>query len=63
MKKVCPKCGKFFECSESINCWCSEVQVSSTTKETLKQNYSGCLCKECLNIVEMASKKNLQYKK
>jgi hypothetical protein len=43
-KKICPVCNKEFECTESINCWCTEMSLSST----YKTKYPDCLCKSCL---------------
>lgn len=48
MKKTCPRCGKEFECVHSIDCWCVKVKLTDATKAYLKENYSDCLCKECL---------------
>ena len=48
MKKTCPRCGKTFECVHSIDCWCVKIQLKDTTKAYLKENYSDCLCKDCL---------------
>jgi hypothetical protein len=48
MTKTCPRCGKTFECVHSIDCWCVKVQLKDSTKAYLKEHYSDCLCKECL---------------
>ena len=48
MKKICPRCGKEFECVHSINCWCVTIHLSDRAKANLKKNYSDCLCKDCL---------------
>ncbi len=48
MKKTCPRCGKTFECVHSIDCWCVKVQLTDATKAYLKEHYTDCLCKECL---------------
>ncbi len=48
MKKICPHCGKTFECVHSIDCWCVKVQLTDTTKAYLKEHYNDCLCKDCL---------------
>lgn len=47
MKKICPKCGKEFECVHSVDCWCVKVKLSEETKQKLKV-YNDCLCKDCL---------------
>ena len=51
MKKTCPRCGKEFECVHSIDCWCVKVQLKDTTKAYLKEHYSDCLCKDCLEEI------------
>ena len=47
MKKICPKCGKEFECVHSVDCWCVKVKLTDEAKQKLKI-YNDCLCKECL---------------
>ena len=47
MKKICPRCGKEFECVHSKDCWCAKVRLSEQTRLKLKE-YNDCLCKECL---------------
>ena len=51
MKKTCPRCGKEFECVHSVDCWCVKVKLTDATKTYLKENYSDCLCKECLEKI------------
>ncbi len=51
MKKTCPRCGKTFECVHSIDCWCVKVQLNDSTKAYLKEHYSDCLCKDCLEEI------------
>ncbi len=48
MTKTCPRCGKTFECVHAVDCWCVKVKLTDATKVFLKENYSDCLCKECL---------------
>ena len=48
MTKTCPRCGKTFECVHSVDCWCVKVKLTDATKAYLKENYSDCLCKDCL---------------
>lgn len=48
MTKTCPRCGKTFECVHSIDCWCVKVQLTDATKAYLKEHYTDCLCKDCL---------------
>ena len=51
MTKTCPRCGKTFECVHSIDCWCVKVQLTDATKAYLKEHYSDCLCKDCLEEI------------
>ena len=56
MTKTCPRCGKTFECVHSIDCWCVKVKLTDATKAYLKENYSDCLCKDCLNEINEGNK-------
>ena len=47
MKKICPRCGKEFECIHSKDCWCAKVNLTEATRAKLTV-YNNCLCKECL---------------
>ena len=51
MTKTCPRCGKTFECVHSIDCWCVKVKLTDATKAYLKEQYSDCLCKDCLEEI------------
>jgi len=51
MIKTCPRCGKTFECVHSIDCWCVKVKLTDATKAYLKEHYSDCLCKDCLEEI------------
>jgi hypothetical protein len=46
---VCEACGAPFNCGAKLSgCWCSEIKLSDETRVELKERYSGCLCRECL---------------
>ncbi len=51
MKKKCPECGKEFICNHSTSCWCNSEKISAKTLKLLKEKYSDCLCKECLEKI------------
>jgi hypothetical protein len=51
MTKTCPRCGKTFECVHSIDCWCVKVKLTDTAKAYLKEHYTDCLCKDCLEEI------------
>ena len=46
----CPRCGKSFICYKDENCWCHDLKVHPKTRESIKQEFKGCLCKECLSF-------------
>ena len=48
MKKICPECGKEFECTHDIGCFCGNYTVSEENLKLLKEKYSDCLCEDCL---------------
>lgn len=47
--KICPKCGKAFECLHNENCWCLGYEVSPENLEILRKEYENCLCPDCLS--------------
>ncbi|MGH9817802.1 MAG: cysteine-rich CWC family protein, partial [Candidatus Acidiferrales bacterium] len=48
-KRVCPACGEQFACGATLRgCWCAEVKLSEAARATLRERYSGCLCRDCL---------------
>ena len=48
--KVCPRCGKTFECKAGSvdTCGCSNVVLSVAETEYIKARYDDCLCVACL---------------
>jgi hypothetical protein len=52
MPKTCQRCGVEFGCGGSC-CWCDEVALDAAVRETLRQQFTDCLCRSCL---EQASK-------
>jgi hypothetical protein len=46
---TCEACGKEFVCGASLKgCWCSEVKLTDENRTAIRQTYSDCLCRECL---------------
>ncbi|MGH9861481.1 MAG: cysteine-rich CWC family protein [Candidatus Acidiferrales bacterium] len=46
---MCPACGEQFACGATLRgCWCAEVKLSEAARATLRERYSGCLCRDCL---------------
>lgn len=57
MKKRCPRCGALFDClhNEDIRlCHCASVELDAKMRKFLKENYSDCLCHNCLVTVKQA---------
>jgi hypothetical protein len=50
-EKICPRCAAAFEC-RSGGCWCTDLSLSATKLEWLKQHYENCLCPACLARIE-----------
>jgi len=50
----CLRCEADFECkSGTINlCQCSKIELSSAQLEYIHLRYDGCLCLECLKILQ-----------
>ncbi|MCW5960272.1 MAG: cysteine-rich CWC family protein [Pyrinomonadaceae bacterium] len=45
----CGKCGSDFKCGASLQgCWCMKISLTKDAQAELKQNFTGCLCSECL---------------
>lgn len=49
---ICPRCGKTFSCSKGGKCWCFEVHLSHQALSFIQQQYSTCLCPDCLQEVK-----------
>ncbi|MDO5760608.1 MAG: 5'/3'-nucleotidase SurE [Bacteroidota bacterium] len=50
MKKICPKCGKEFECRHNKDCFCMRYRVSKENLAEMKKQYNNCLCEDCLTF-------------
>ncbi|MBR1774481.1 MAG: cysteine-rich CWC family protein [Bacteroidales bacterium] len=53
MKKVCPQCGKEFECKHNADCFCMQYTISKEALAILKEKYSNCICEDCLKQYAM----------
>lgn len=55
----CPRCQQAVTClADTIQqCPCSSIQLDAEARAYLKENYDGCLCISCLQIVAASSKK------
>lgn len=48
--KKCPRCGRGFICYSDGSCWCKDLKVHPKTLESIKQEFRGCLCSNCLSF-------------
>jgi len=46
--KICPRCGRSFECLHAPGCWCFDYTISPENLEKLTLEYDNCLCPDCL---------------
>lgn len=54
MEKICPRCGRPFECrhDDIANCDCARVSLSAKVRAYLKAQFQDrCLCKACLEEI------------
>jgi len=60
----CPRCGSHFECKvgDVARCQCSGVKISAETRTYLAGTRYGCLCKKCLEELNLAIKAKGTYK-
>jgi hypothetical protein len=48
-KLICESCGAEFSCGAGIgHCWCFSVEVKTEALAEMRDNYTSCLCKDCL---------------
>ncbi|PWU04442.1 MAG: hypothetical protein C5B52_01525 [Bacteroidetes bacterium] len=52
--KVCPRCGKYFECKmgDIQNCQCFTVQLSPPARDMVSEKFDDCLCNACLKAIQ-----------
>lgn len=65
MEKICPRCGKTFEChhEEIKKCWCMSASIEPDAMNYIADNYSGCLCKECIDELNRKARLKLPLDK
>ena len=45
----CEACGEVFTCGASLTgCWCMKVKVSGEARVRLRERYTKCICRACL---------------
>jgi hypothetical protein len=48
-ESLCEACGQRFDCgAQSGGCWCAEVQLTEEVRAHLRERYTNCLCRACL---------------
>ncbi len=62
-EKACPRCKKTFVCNaDNISaCSCSSISLSNDTKTFLSKTFYGCLCKDCLLVLDQMVEKEKEY--
>ena len=50
--KHCPKCGNEFRCQGDADCWCENVRLHRRQMLQILQEYTDCLCPDCLMSYE-----------
>ena len=53
-EKQCPRCQKTFECKAGsiTQCQCAQIQLSEELTLKIEQQYSDCLCLQCLQELQ-----------
>jgi 7,8-dihydroneopterin aldolase/epimerase/oxygenase len=46
----CPRCKANFICYADDTCWCHDLRIHPKTREAIKLEFKGCLCKKCLSF-------------
>ena len=51
--EICPRCKASFECNAGniVNCHCSRISLCKAAMAFIKDNYSDCLCANCLKAL------------
>jgi hypothetical protein len=50
--KKCQKCGRTFRCEGDSDCWCESVNIHRSALQDILENYTDCICPDCLRIYE-----------
>jgi hypothetical protein len=46
---ICEACGEEFVCGATLTgCWCTEIQTTPEQRGKMRERYSRCLCRTCL---------------
>ena len=49
-EKLCPRCGKGFECKQGsiTGCQCYDIALNNEERAFIEDRYDDCLCRSCL---------------
>ncbi len=52
--KTCARCNANFECKVGnvLECQCSQIQLSYEERVHIENEYSDCLCIDCLHVLK-----------
>ncbi|MCW3464217.1 cysteine-rich CWC family protein [Chitinophaga nivalis] len=64
-RKHCPRCNSGFECKVGsiLICQCSAVTLSTEERNYIQEQYTDCLCANCLKEMKAAWHKELFKRK
>lgn len=57
---ACSRCSLAFVCDNNKNCFCSAIQLNDFALTYIQSNFTGCLCKKCLNTINNQAKGSKQ---
>jgi hypothetical protein len=52
--KTCQRCGTEFACGGSC-CWCDEIVLDASVRAALRERFTDCLCRACLEAAARVS--------
>lgn len=61
-KLICESCGKEFSCGAKVGeCWCFAVDLQAETLAELREEFTNCLCQNCLSKKTRARDKSQTF--
>lgn len=57
----CERCGNGIECKANAytKCQCTAVQLTLNETQYISENYEGCLCAQCLLVMQKEYRENV----
>jgi hypothetical protein len=61
--KTCGRCNEPFECKVGniLQCQCNGISLSDDEKKYLADNYTDCLCRNCLLAIKKETQSKLTF--